>query len=945
MRPRFGVGRLGLTRRLLLASGLVLAVGGGVLLAALTAHDAARFGADIEQRAKSELDVIEPLVADRAVIGDYSLLGRLIDARIRDPNIMAVTWVDRHGATVGSVDTQRVTVAPAWFAAAAAVPAPVVERDLVIGGATYGRITVRLTAAPTLDHLWNGFKTGAMILAGVLGGNLLLILAVLSAGLRPLAALNVGTRRLGAGDFSVRLTPEGPPEMRETAQVFNAAAGTIQQMHASLREQQRALECARDELESRVAQRTGELERANADLRAEMAERLALLRDLTESEERFRMLTELSSDWYWEQDAQLRFVQITSGAHNFGGIPREAHVGKTRWELPHTRIVGEDWGAHKAALAAREQFHDLLLERDLPGGIRYVSVTGGPRYDAAGNFVGYRGVAKDVTHVKRGERELVRAKEEAEAAARAKSVFLANMSHEIRTPMNGLLGTAALLIETALDARQAQLAGMLHRSAVALLDVINGILDFSKIEAGKLGLEAVDFDPRVLLDETLQTFAGNAHAKGLELVCDVERAVPARMRGDPARIRQVLFNLVGNAIKFTAHGHVAVELWAGDLDGRGLQVFFVVRDTGIGIEAPALNRIFAPFAQADESTTREFGGTGLGLTISRQLARLMGGDVDVESRPGRGSCFTFRVRLPVVVAASPADGMDGALLRGRRVLVVDDNDTVRESYVCRLTEAGAVATGTADAAQALRLLAGPGPSFDLAVVDACIGTDCGVELTERIRRSRAPDPPRVVLLDSLGNDATRRPQHNDGIAVRLTKPVRPAVLVGACVRALGTVEPAAPETVPANAHETLRFAGDVLLVEDNEVNQLVASAVLEGLGLRVDLARTGREAIDALGRRDYDIVLMDCQMPEMDGLEATRAIRAAEATGTRHPIIALTAHAMLGDRERCLRAGMDDYLSKPLVREQLIEVLVRWLPVQPRGCDPSDVSPPALKEP
>ena len=787
--------RLGLTTRLMIISGTVLVLGGGAVLGALTARDALLVQTALQFRAQEEVDALAPMIAHPAVIGDHAVIQQIFDVRATAKSIDAIEWLERGGASVQSTDPPHAAEAPAWFSRRLGIDAPVVQRDLVVAGVGHGRLTVRMTAGPVVDHLWGSFKAGAAILALALGVNLLLVLAVLRIALRPLAALNRGTQRLGAGDHSVRIEPAGPPEVRETITVFNAAAGMLQRLNLAGQGQQRELEQARDELEVRVRARTAALVQANLALETEGAERAALVADLMQSEERFRTLTALSSDWYWEQDADLRFGLVTVGVQRTSGIPREAHVGKTRWELPHTEVVGDDWAPHQAVLSARQPFRDLLLRRTVPGDTRYVLVSGAPHFGADGSFAGYRGVAKDVTQEKEAEFTLIAARDAADAANRSKSEFLANMSHEIRTPMNGILGMAGLLLEGRLEPRQAQFARAMQRSAVALLKVINDILDFSKIEAGKLDLETIDFDLRALLDDTRLAFTSAAEGKGLQLRCEVDARVPAVLSGDPGRIGQVLSNLIGNAIKFTAHGGVKVEV-ALDPAGAaeaGIGLRFDVRDTGVGIEAEALDRIFDAFAQADGSTSRNYGGTGLGLAISRQLVRMMGGDIGVSSQRERGSHFWFSVRLPCA-SMRPAS------------------------------------------------VAAPGGSL----------------------------PP-----------------------------------------------PAMPQE---------RFAGKVLLAEDNDVNQLVATSMLESYGLQVDLAADGFSAVVAAAHTRYDLVLMDCQMPGMDGFAATAAIRASEHAAERCVIVALTAHAMEGDRERCLAAGMDDYLTKPLMRDDLVRVLRRWIP-------------------
>ncbi|HET9978373.1 MAG TPA: response regulator [Burkholderiaceae bacterium] len=646
----------------------------------------------------------------------------------------------------------------------------------------------------------------------------------------------------------------------------------------------------------------------------------ALLAELRASEERFHTLASLSSNWYWEQDAELRFVQVTEGRHNFGGVPRDAHVGKRRWELPHTEIDGGDWSAHIADLQARRPFRDLLLRRVLPEGDRWVRVSGEPRYAADGSFLGYRGVARDVTEKHQTRLTLIAARNAADAASRAKSEFLANMSHEIRTPMNGILGMAGMLLDGELPPRERHFASTIHRSALALLKVINDILDFSKIEASKLDLEALDFDLHGLLDETLQAFASAADAKGIELAGRVRAGMPGFARGDPGRIRQVLSNLIGNAIKFTASGEVVVDASVAESGSDDLLLRFRVCDSGIGVDAEALERIFEPFTQADGSTTRRYGGTGLGLTISRQLVAMMGGTIGVTSHRGQGSCFWFTVRVgrSAQQRAAPAP-----VLAGLRVLVVDDSATNLEIVQHQLAAAGMTACGVTSARDALRQL--DGESFDIAILDVHMPGLDGLALAERIRERPEHAAMRIVMLSSIGRDLPRERLAALDIGGALTKPVGAAPLLRELERALGGLPAGSGQPLPAQPF----FEGHVLLAEDNEVNRLVAVSMLESFGLQVDFALDGHEAVAMAARGGYDLVLMDCQMPELDGFDATAAIRAQETGCGRCVIVAVTAHAMDGDRQRCLAAGMDDYLSKPFERAQLARVLRRWLPQRP----------------
>ncbi|GAA3697432.1 hypothetical protein GCM10022204_11820 [Microlunatus aurantiacus] len=529
--------------------------------------------------------------------------------------------------------------------------------------------------------------------------------------------------------------------------------------------------------------------------------------------------------------------------------------------------------------------------------------------------------------------ELHAARDTALAALRAKSAFLATMSHEIRTPMNGVIGLAELLQASDLDDRQRQYVAGVQTAGDALLMIINDILDFSKIEAGRLELQTVDLDVTQLIEDVAELLARQAQAKDLELLTCSRLGAEARLRADPSRLRQVLINLVSNAIKFTEQGEVVLSAGfdPGTPPGEAetVAVRFEVTDTGIGIDASDQQLVFEPFTQVDGSSTRRFGGTGLGLAISRDLVEAMGGELQVDSRLGDGSRFGFTVRLPRSDSSTePSPSRTPAPpWGGTAVLVVDDNTTSRLILQAQLSGWGLVPQLAADAATGLDLLlraADHGRPFAVALVDLAMpGTD-GLELARRIDDTPALTGTRVVLLTTT--EVTPDRLAGAGLAAYVDKPVRSAQLYDRLAEVLRPVLEPDPEGPPAAADPPAPGHARVLVVEDNAINQLVARGLLDRLGFECDLAGTGYEALDALGRTDYAAVLMDCQMPEMDGYTATGELRRREG-GRRHtPVIAMTAGALVGDEARCLAAGMDAYVPKPIDSAQLEAVLARWVP-------------------
>jgi two-component system sensor histidine kinase/response regulator len=753
---------------------------------------------------------------------------------------------------------------------------------------------------------------------------------------RPILRLTESAKTIAAGRFDVRVAVSTRDEIGTLAEAFNLMAGTVQTEITKRAQAQESLRNANNELEQRVEERTTELT-------AEIAERKQAVEAMRESEAQLTAYFNASPTGMGMVDPQLRYLKVNQQLADITGLPIEEHYGKTIREIvPQLAEILEPLYQEVFTTGKPILNFEVSGETDAsPGEIRDWQISYFPLMGEEAKPKAVGTVVTEITEQKRAEVELHYAKSAAESANRAKSEFLANMSHELRTPMNGVIGITSLLLDSDLDPQQRDFADTISASADALLVILNDILDFSKIETGKLTFELLDFDLIETVESTLDPLAERAHTKGIELASAMAPDLPTGLRGDSGRLRQILTNLIENAIKFTEAGEVVVRVSKERETDTHAWVGFRVEDSGIGISPEAQGKLFQAFSQADGSTTRKYGGTGLGLAISKQLVALMDGQIGMESESGKGSAFWFTVPLEKQAGNATSSEAYHRDLSDLRVLAVDDNDTYRRILSRQLgawrVQAGSAAGGE-EALGRLRTAAEAGQPYRLALLDMQMPEMDGLTLAHAIKGDPALADTRLIVLTAFGQAFSPAELKAAGIEACLAKPVKLSRLFECMTNAMDrlAVLTNSPKTVasasngvPLQASPKLEKVR-ILLAEDNIINQKVALGQLRKLGYMAHAVANGLEVLRSLEQISYGIILMDCQMAEMDGYEATRAIRNREqALDGRCPwkspvyIIAMTANAMQGDSEKCLAVGMDDYLSKPVRAFELQAALER----------------------
>ena len=664
------------------------------------------------------------------------------------------------------------------------------------------------------------------------------------------------------------------------------------------------------------------------------------------AEKQYRELVEFSSDLVWEMDLEGRWTFLNSACEDIYGAPAPQLMGKGFKEHVAPDHLEADVAAFESVFNGQSLTDHETVHSDINGVSKYLSFAAHPRRDATLNILGARGTARDVTERAAARDALEQARLEAERATAAKSAFLANMSHEIRTPINGVLGMIELLLDTELTPEQVHSAELVRTSAESLLGILNDVLDLSKIEAEHIEFEEVSFDLHELVTTTVRVLGVRAFERNVELTCDIRPDVPRMLLGDPSRLRQVLTNLVGNAVKFTNEGEVSVSVDLAGQQDSSVGLAFSVRDTGTGIPPNKLDAIFEDFSQADSSISRLYGGTGLGLAISRRLVHLMGGELRVDSDVGRGSEFMFEITLPVDPKTGHSGARKYASVAHKHILVVDDNPTSRRIVIEVLGAAGATVLERSDVDSGLDAMheaSAAGKPFDLAIIDGVMPERDGFELAEMARQHADLSDTRLMMLTSAGQRGDGDRARTLGIAAYLPKPVSSADLLELVSAVLATPSDGGGETLlTRHSIKESRRQLTILLAEDHPVNQQVAAAMLTKRGHTVDVVDNGRQAVDAVKAKAYDVVLMDVQMPELDGLAATAEIR-QQAGYEDLPIVAITAHVMQAEREDCMRAGMNALLAKPFKPHELFATVEGWAVTSDVTPDTIDVPPDMIR--
>lgn len=771
-----------------------------------------------------------------------------------------------------------------------------------------------------------------LLLLAAIGENLWLLgIGAVALSIQYVSALSAtgGSASLWSSRLLSRI-----PFLLAAAASYGYLVNTVRYERQRAREEAAAV-ARLQEIQRKLEEHARQVEQANEELAREIVERKRIEEALQHARDQLRAVLDAVPVWVSWIGADLKYLGINPYIASVLNVVPEAIVGKEVGFLganPEFADFVREFFAGPGLRASRE------ITEGVNGSGRSFLIVAQKYLD--GQAAVFAGV--DISQLKHTQAALQEAKEVAEAASRAKGEFLATVSHELRTPMNGILGMTRFLLGTDLTAEQKEFAETVQSSAESLLAILNDILDFSKIEAGRLVIEPIPFDLRLAVEEVAELLAMRAGEKGLELMVRYAPTAPRRVIGDPGRIRQVLTNLMGNAVKFTDRGHVLINVECLEQTEREAQFRVAVEDTGIGISEDRLDKIFEKFTQGDASTTRRYGGTGLGLTISKQLVELMGGTVGASSRPGQGSTFWFDVRFPIDPQQAIPGPLPTAELAGARMLIVDDSEVSRRVLLEQTLSWGLNSEGCAstDAALArLREACDSGKPFQIAILDAQMPGMDGEVLGRAIKADPALRETVLVMLTAVGRRGDARRLKDAGFAAYLVKPVRPSHLMDAlaavwATRTLDTptelvtrhtlAESRAAKTPPPPATGR-HIRAYVLVAEDNIVNQKVTAGMLEELGCRVDVAVNGKEAVERVEQLPYDLVLMDCQMPDMDGYEAAAEIRKREGSTGRIPIIAMTAHSMEGERERCLAAGMDDYASKPVRPDKLVDILEQWV--------------------